>query len=148
MIPFPVFVAGYIIYRTSSDDVTLYSDPFHGIRSCYDLHRVILLTASSIAAIHRSHGEITETSFIVVSYLSLVLLFVFLRRFEAAPRNSPARGGAKAGVWVVTALLAAVFSWRVSALMPWPVDAIIWVMAASTVLGGFYALFLHHPGVD
>lgn len=40
MIPFPVFVAGYIIYRTSSDDVTLYSDPFHGIRSCYDLHRV------------------------------------------------------------------------------------------------------------
>ncbi|EEC74304.1 hypothetical protein OsI_09565 [Oryza sativa Indica Group] len=108
----------------------------------------LFLTANSLAAIHRSHGEITETSFVVVSYLCLVLLFVFLRRFEAAPPNSPARGGAKAGVWVATTLLIAVFSWRVSAVTPWPVDAIVWVMAASTVLGGFYTLFLHHPGGD
>ena len=142
MITFPVFAAGWL-----PDDSILIT-PFIMASEATTCIGFILLTASSIAAIHRSHGEITETSFIVVSYLSLVLLFVLLRRFEAAPRNSPARGGAKAGVWVVTALLAAVFSWRVSALMPWPVDAIIWVMAASTVLGGFYALFLHHPGVD
>uniref|UniRef100_A0A0D9WLT5 Uncharacterized protein n=1 Tax=Leersia perrieri TaxID=77586 RepID=A0A0D9WLT5_9ORYZ len=106
----------------------------------------ILLTANSVVAIHRSHGEITKTSFVVTSYLSLVLLFVILRLFEAAPANSPARGRAKAGVWAVTTLLTTVFSLRVSAIMPWPVDAVVWLMAAATVLGGFYGMFLHPVG--
>lgn len=139
MIPFPVFVAGYIIYRTSRRR--------HSLLRSVSWHQKLLRPASGLSSSQqarslRSTGH-TEKS---------------PRRRSSSCRTSAlccsscssaaARGGAKAGVWVVTALLAAVFSWRVSALMPWPVDAIIWVMAASTVLGGFYALFLHHPGVD
>jgi hypothetical protein len=34
------------------------------------------------------------------------------------------------------------FTWRVAALVPWPVAAGVCFMGASTVAGGFYALFL------
>ncbi|KAL6606622.1 hypothetical protein ACP70R_042275 [Stipagrostis hirtigluma subsp. patula] len=102
----------------------------------------LLLTGSSLIALHRSRGDAAATSFVVASYASLLLLFHCLRRFEAAPPESEARDRAKAGVWLFTTVLTAMFSWRVAALMPLPVAAGVWLMAASTVLGGFYALFL------
>ncbi|CAD6340268.1 unnamed protein product [Miscanthus lutarioriparius] len=77
--------------------------------------------------------------FVIASYASLVLLFYFLHLFKTAPPGSPAaRGRAKIGVW-----LTAMFLWRVSVLVPWPVvGAGVCFMGASTVAGGFYALFL------
>ncbi|PWZ05131.1 hypothetical protein Zm00014a_028658 [Zea mays] len=106
----------------------------------------VLLTASSILAIHRSWGvDAAATASVVASYASLALLLRFLRAFESAPPGSPARGRAKAGVWLTTALLTAAFSWRttVALLVPWPAGAAaVCFMGASTVAGGFYALFL------
>ena len=40
-------------------------------------------------------------------------------------------------------MLTAVFSYKVAAIMPLPVQVLVWAMAAATVLGGFYAFFLH-----
>ena len=103
----------------------------------------ILLTANSILAIHRSWGDAAATIFVIASYASLVLLFYFLRLFETAPPGSPAaRGRARAGVWLTTTLLTAMFSWRVSALMPPPLAAAVWLTGCSMVIGGFYVLFL------
>ncbi|EAZ30904.1 hypothetical protein OsJ_14981 [Oryza sativa Japonica Group] len=89
-----------------------------------------------------SHGDIAGIAFVATSYLSLLLLFWCLQQYERAPANSPAKSRSKAGVWFSSSLLTVVFSWRVSALMPWPVAAAVWLMAASTVVGGFYTLFL------
>uniref|UniRef100_A0A0E0L7T0 Uncharacterized protein n=1 Tax=Oryza punctata TaxID=4537 RepID=A0A0E0L7T0_ORYPU len=100
------------------------------------------LTVNSLLAINRSHGDITGIAFVATSYLSLLLLFWCLQQHERAPANSPAISRYKAGVWLSTALLAVVFSWRVSELMPWPVAVVIWLMAASTVLGGYCAPFV------
>ncbi|XP_062230226.1 uncharacterized protein LOC133927854 [Phragmites australis] len=106
----------------------------------------LLLTGSSIMAISRSRGDTAAISFVVASYASLVLLFYSLRRFETAAPASAARDRARVGVWLTTTLLTAMFSWSVAALMPWLVAAGVWLMAASTVVGGFYALFLRPRG--
>ncbi|KAL6606624.1 hypothetical protein ACP70R_042277 [Stipagrostis hirtigluma subsp. patula] len=102
----------------------------------------VFLTGNSLVSLHRSRGDTSARIFVVASYASLVMLFRCLRRFEAAPPESAARGRAKAGVWLFTTTLTAMFSWRVAALMPLPAAAGVWLMAGSTVLGGFYALFL------
>jgi apolipoprotein N-acyltransferase len=103
---------------------------------------LLLLTGNSIIAIRKSRGDTAATIFIVASYACLVLLFYCLRRFETAAPDSADKDRAKVGVWVTTTLLTTLFSWRVSALMPWPVAAGVWFMAASTILGGYYVLFL------
>jgi hypothetical protein len=100
------------------------------------------LTGNSVIAFRRSQGDAAATTFIIVSYACLVLLFYFLRRFETVAPGSADKDRAKNGVWLTTTLLTAMFSWRVAALMPWPVAAGVWLMAAATTLGGYYTLFL------
>jgi len=34
----------------------------------------------------------------------------------------------------------------VAKIMPFPVQVMVWAMAGITVLGGFYAFFLHREG--
>ncbi|CAL5045927.1 unnamed protein product [Urochloa decumbens] len=102
----------------------------------------LFLTVNSTVAIYRSQGDVAAVSVVVASYACLLKLFYCLQRFEAAPPGSPARDRARIGVWITTTLLTAMFSWRVAALMPGLVAAAVWLMAASTVIGGFYALFL------
>jgi hypothetical protein len=36
------------------------------------------------------------------------------------------------------------FSYKVAVLMPLPVALVIWAMAASVIIGGFYAFFIFH----
>lgn len=103
----------------------------------------VFLTGNSILAISRSRGDATAVAFVLASYRSLVQLFYCLRRFEASPPGSAARGRARAGVWLATTLLTTMFSWRVAAVMTWPVAAGVWLMGGCTAAGGFYALFLH-----
>lgn len=49
-------------------------------------------------------------------------------------------------VWVLTTLLTLAFSYKVAAIMPVPVQILVWGMAGATILGGFYAFFLHTEG--
>ena len=83
-------------------------------------------------------------AFVGFSYLNLLLLFGAIRRFEASPADgSPARGRARLAVWLLTATLTAAFTWRIGEMVPLRFAAAAWIMAAATVLGGFYMLFLH-----
>jgi hypothetical protein len=102
----------------------------------------LVLTCNSAIAIHRSGGHAATILFVGVTYASLVLVLHCLRRFETAPPGSAARDRARAGVWLTTTVLTAMFSWRVSALMPPPLAAAVWLMWCSTVIGGLYVLFL------
>jgi hypothetical protein len=82
--------------------------------------------------------------FVGFSHLNLLLLFGAIRRFEASPADgSPARGRARLAVWLLTATLTAAFTWRIGEMVPLRFAAAAWVVAAATVLGGFYMLFLH-----
>ncbi|CAN6243580.1 unnamed protein product [Urochloa humidicola] len=101
------------------------------------------LTFNSFMAVYRSNGDVGAISFVVFSFLDLVLLFYFLRRYERTPAESPRREHIKMAVWLLTTLLTAAFSYKVAAIMPLPVQIIVWAMAGATVLGGFYAFFIH-----
>lgn len=104
------------------------------------------LTFNSAMAVYRSDGDVGAISFVVFSYLDLVLLFYFLRRYERTAPESPRREHIKMIVWLLTTMLTTAFSYKVAAVMPFPVQVLVWAMAAATVLGGFYAFFLLGEG--
>ncbi|CAL5023166.1 unnamed protein product [Urochloa decumbens] len=106
----------------------------------------VFLTFNSIMALYRSKGDMGAISFVVFSYLDLVVLFYFLRQFERIPPESPRREHIKMVVWLLTTMLTAAFSYKVAEIMPLPVQVLVWAMAGVTVLGGFYAFFLHREG--
>ena len=107
------------------------------------LSSLLLLLGCSIMAILKSREDAAAASFVAASYTGLLLLLYCLRWFEAAHHGSASRDRARRGVWLTTTLLTAMFTWRVAALVPWPVVAAgVCFMGASTVAGGFYALFL------
>jgi hypothetical protein len=98
------------------------------------------LTFNSGMAIYRSNGDYESIAFVAFSYFDLVLLFYCLRYYEQGDRRSK---WVKAAVWVLTTLLTVMFSYKVAAVMPLKVAAIVWAMAGTTVLGGHYAFFVH-----
>ncbi|WVZ82511.1 hypothetical protein U9M48_029780 [Paspalum notatum var. saurae] len=103
----------------------------------------LFLTGNSLVAVYRSRGDAATVSFVVASYVTLLILFYCLRWFEAAQIGSASRGRARVGVWLATTILTAMFSWRVAVIMPLPVvAAAVCVIGASTAAGGFYTLFL------
>ncbi|KAJ1258013.1 hypothetical protein BS78_10G041000 [Paspalum vaginatum] len=103
----------------------------------------LFLTGNSLVAVRRSGGDAAAVSLVVASYVCLLILFYCLRWFETVQPGSASRGRARVGVWVVTALLTAMFSWRVAVIMPSPVVAAgVCFIGASTVAGGFYTMFL------
>ncbi|KAM0873605.1 hypothetical protein ACQ4PT_037971 [Festuca glaucescens] len=106
------------------------------------------LTFTSGMVVYLSKGVPAAVSFAVFSYLNLVLLFYCLRRLENAEPDSPARGKLKIAVCVLATLLTAVVTYKVAAVMPLPVQILVWGMAATTVGGGFYSFFLCQEGKD
>ncbi|KAL5225957.1 hypothetical protein ABZP36_012596 [Zizania latifolia] len=98
------------------------------------------LTCNSALAMYRSRREPASAAFVAGAYAAVVLLLHSLRRFERAGRAG--RGRIKVAVWLLTALLTAMFAARVAPLMPPPVAAVVWLMSAATVAGGFWAIFL------
>lgn len=103
----------------------------------------VFLTFNSGMAIHRSQGDAGSVAFVAVSYLDLLSLFYCLRLYEKSPHNSSQRKIIKVIVWSLTTVLTVMFSYKVAALMPLPVAVIVWAMASATILGGFYAFFVH-----
>jgi len=106
----------------------------------------IFLTFNSGMAVYQSNGDLGAISFVGFSYADLVSLFYCLRWYESTPPESPRREHLKMAVWLLTTMLTAAFSYKVAAIMPFPVQVLVWSMAGATVLGGFYAFFLHREG--
>ena len=120
----------------------------HGPVGAFSWLGIAFLTVNSAMAIHRSKGDPSAVGFVAFSYLDLVLLFYFHRRFESAAPGSPARRRLKVAVWVLTTMLTAVLSYKVAAIMPLPVQILVWAMAGAATAGGFYAFFLFREGKD
>ncbi|WOL09043.1 hypothetical protein Cni_G17796 [Canna indica] len=108
---------------------------------------LLYLTANVAIAAYRSRGDWPTLSFVLFSYVDLLLLFFFLSRFEqlggGARGSREKRARLKGGVWALSAALMIGFSWRVGEVFSWPMKVVIWTMTASVAGGGFYALFLH-----
>ncbi|KAG0539154.1 hypothetical protein BDA96_03G298000 [Sorghum bicolor] len=100
------------------------------------------LGLNSVVAIYRSRHDPRSILFVTVCFLCVVFLFHLLRVFERLPPESPRRLPVKAAVWAVTTTLTVMFSGRVAPLMPAPVAAVVWSMAAVTILAGFYLFFV------
>ena len=103
----------------------------------------LFLTVNSGMAVYRSNGDFGAIAFVAFSYLDLVLLFYCLQWYERTTPESPRREHLKMAVWLLTTMLTAAFSYKVAAIMLFPVQVLVWAMAGATVLGGFYAFFLH-----
>ncbi|CAL5023144.1 unnamed protein product [Urochloa decumbens] len=103
----------------------------------------LFLTFNSVMAIIRAQGEMMAVAFVSFSYVDLVVLFVFLRMYERAPAGSGKRGWLKIGIWTLTTLLTFAFSYKVAAVMPPLVAVFVWIMAFTTVAGGFLAFFIY-----
>ncbi|GJN00922.1 hypothetical protein PR202_ga18149 [Eleusine coracana subsp. coracana] len=98
---------------------------------------LVCLAANLVLCVRRD-----DRAFVAFAHLNLLLLFWCARRFDAAPHGSAARGRARLAVWLLTASLTAAFTWRMCALLPAPVAAAAWLLAAATVGVGFYLLFV------
>ncbi|CAL9114042.1 unnamed protein product [Musa textilis] len=103
-----------------------------------------ILTVNSVLALYRSTDDPGNAAFVVASYTDLISLFYCLRLFErTAEAAVQRRKNLKKAVWCLSALLVAMFSYRVAAVMPPAVAVIVWCMAGLTVSGGFYSLFVY-----
>lgn len=101
------------------------------------------LTFNSGIAVYRSYHDKAAIAFVVSSYVTVVALFACLRWFERAPPGSTTRGKLKVAVWALTTVLTMLFSYKVAAIMPVPVQVLVWWMAFAAISGGFYAFFIH-----
>jgi len=72
---------------------------------------------------YRSNGDMGAISFVVFSYMDLVMLFYFLRQFERTPPESPRRQHIKMAVWLLTTMLTAAFSYKVAEIVLFPSDS-------------------------
>nr|CAB3469500.1 unnamed protein product [Digitaria exilis] len=96
--------------------------------------------------IRRARDDLGAAAFVAFSHLNLFALVAAIRRFEDTPHGSAARGRARLAVWLTTTTLTAAFTWRVGAMLPFGLAVAAWVLAAVTVVVGFYMMFL--PGGD
>ncbi|CAL4997122.1 unnamed protein product [Urochloa decumbens] len=101
------------------------------------------LTFNSGMAIYRSKGDAGAVAFVVFSYVDLFLLFNCLRWYERTHPASPRRKNLKVAIWTLTTLLTISFTYKLAVSLPVLVQILVWAMAGATVLGGFYAFFLH-----
>ncbi|CAL5046749.1 unnamed protein product [Urochloa decumbens] len=98
------------------------------------------LSFNSVMAVYRSNGDTGAITFVAFSYLDLVLLFYSRKIHDGAgdPPNSHRRRVVRASVWVLTTLLTVMFFYKVAAVMPLPLAAVVWAMTAAGMLGIFY----------
>ncbi|CAL5045891.1 unnamed protein product [Urochloa decumbens] len=120
------------------------ADPRRNRRLPWAAVAILLGLAGNLALCVRRVGDDRgAVAFVGFTHLNLLLLFAAIRRFEVSPDGSVARGRARLAVWLLTTTLTASFTWRIGAMLPLSFAIAAWIMAAATVLGGFYVLFLH-----
>ncbi|CAD6251408.1 unnamed protein product [Miscanthus lutarioriparius] len=115
----------------------------HGSVSWLTILGILFLTFNSGMAIYRSQGERWAIAYVVVSYLDLLMLFFSLRWYESAEPGSLIRDRLKVVTWVLTTALTLLFTTKVAVVMPTVVAVVVWLMAFTTIGGGFYAFFCY-----
>ncbi|CAL9126009.1 uncharacterized protein LOC135616098 [Musa acuminata AAA Group] len=104
---------------------------------------VFLITSAANAA-YRSLHDPSSLAFVAFTYADLTLIFLCLERFEKRGAGGTPREKKllKAAVWALVTALTFAFAWRVARMMPRVLAAVVWTMAGSVALGGFYGLFI------
>ncbi|TVU34268.1 hypothetical protein EJB05_16099, partial [Eragrostis curvula] len=112
-----------------------------------------LLAVNSCVAMRRARerGDVSSSIFVASSTLLLIALLATVRAHEQTGGNEAVdrrrRGQLKAVAWALSTVLTVMFAHRVAALAPTATfAALIWSMAAATVCGGFFFLFVHGRG--
>ncbi|KAK8948788.1 hypothetical protein KSP39_PZI006237 [Platanthera zijinensis] len=102
---------------------------------------LVFLAVNSTSTILRSLHDPTTVAFVVFSNADVVLLYWCMSQFDTA--GAKRKESLKAAVWILATLLTGVFCQRIAGMMPPTVDAIVWGMAAVSISGSFYALFVY-----
>ncbi|KAJ3701395.1 hypothetical protein LUZ61_005100 [Rhynchospora tenuis] len=104
----------------------------------------LYLTYNFGLAAYRSRTNPWDLAFIISCYVELILLFLCMKQHENLTADSPSEqtDRLKIVVWILCTLLTFTFAWRISQIMPWYLNSIIWGMSASVILVGFYFFFL------
>ncbi|CAL9067396.1 unnamed protein product [Musa banksii] len=82
------------------------------------------LTYSSAVAVYRSRDDASAVTFVAVAYADLWLLFRCLRALERGGEGAN-NWRLRAAVWSLVTLLTSMFSYKVAAVMPWPVSVVV-----------------------
>ncbi|CAN6208706.1 unnamed protein product [Urochloa humidicola] len=105
---------------------------------------VLVCIAVNLALfLRRVRGDPAALAFFGFSHLNLLSLFLAIGHFDQSPPGSPARRRARLAVWLLTTTLTAAFTWKIGALLPLGFAIAAWIVAAATVLGGYYMLSRH-----
>jgi hypothetical protein len=100
------------------------------------------------------HGDGTrdDLAFVAFAYADLAALFWCVCRVERLAAAAPGSGTVRderrrrrrlqVAVWVLSTALSCAFAYRVSLIMPLALVLVVWAMASSVVLVGFYVLVL------
>jgi len=112
--------------------------------ACLRAAALLLAGYSFAVAAWRSRREPRDLAFVAGSSALLAALLACLRRAEGLTPASPAgeRRRLQASVWALSTALSCAFAYRVAAVMPPVLAALVWCMTASVVLTGFFMLVL------
>ncbi|KAJ4794850.1 hypothetical protein LUZ62_046096 [Rhynchospora pubera] len=103
-----------------------------------------MLTSNSSLEIYRSKGDHAwSVAFVVSAYFSMLLLFWCLMLYIGAAPNEARRRKLKIAIWSLLTFLTAMFSYKQSELMLWPVALVAWATAVAVSFGVFYEFFIH-----
>ncbi|XP_006644613.1 uncharacterized protein LOC102710920 [Oryza brachyantha] len=115
---------------------------------CTSAFAFTIVAVNCGTAIYHSRRDPWSVAFVLAASVMLLSLLCLLRVFESLPPGSSSGRRIKAGVWAVSTALTVMFSHRVAALMPFPVAAVIWGLAGSTIVAGFCMLFVCRGEVE
>ncbi|PAN17563.1 hypothetical protein PAHAL_3G140300 [Panicum hallii] len=112
--------------------------------ACLRAATLLLVGYSFAVTAWRSRHEPRDLAFVTGSCALLAALLACLRRAESLTPASPAgeRRRLQASVWALSTALSCAFAYRVAAVMPPVLAALVWCMTASVVLTGFFMLVL------
>ncbi|KAJ1685469.1 hypothetical protein LUZ63_016859 [Rhynchospora breviuscula] len=84
-----------------------------------------MLTCNSSLEIYRSKGDAWSVAFVVSAYFAVLLLFWCLMLYMGAAPNEARRWKLKIAIWTLLTFLTAMFSYKGSELMLWPVSVVV-----------------------
>ncbi|KAJ1685468.1 hypothetical protein LUZ63_016858 [Rhynchospora breviuscula] len=103
-----------------------------------------MLTCNSSLEIYQSKGDAWSVAFVVPAYLlAVLLLFWCLMLYMGAAPNEARRWKLKIAIWTLLTFLTAMFSYKGSELMLWPVAVVVWAMTVVASFGVCYEFFIH-----
>eukprot|EP00268_Persea_americana_P004772 TRINITY_DN11542_c1_g1_i1.p1 TRINITY_DN11542_c1_g1~~TRINITY_DN11542_c1_g1_i1.p1 ORF type:complete len:196 (-),score=7.70 TRINITY_DN11542_c1_g1_i1:548-1135(-) len=102
-----------------------------------------ILTVSTIFSAIRARHDLPTLSFVISIYVFLMLLFWCLHLHDRSPHDTKRKERLKVPIWLFATILNVLFAYRVSTILPLSLDFLVWAMAASTSLCGFYFFFIY-----